>query len=374
MGKLQSAFEAPDMQNGSFLLGRLFSSPIIRGHYKDEKPAVDIKLNGSKNEKRRLISLINTIANNSPTGRKILEAAAEAGYTFGFECQLRSYGFCVPSEKRICLNPISNDAELTTTLVHEARHAQQFTNGVPDKFCTFDIATELKLHRATEADAQAAAAQTALEIRASTKDGTVWNAFERSDGSIARSVYIPPLSASVDSVVAAGDRNMQKAFKGWFKDKQIVDAYEESYLYTHLIGIERQHKAKDKEAYFADRSFEGHKTSAEILNMVCLNDNGKCYFSDNISIMDLTPNMCGICQETRDAADAFFREREQATGKTPDTSYKDLPDRGKLSGALESRLEMMNSLRQKPEKTEILPKKTPLESLAVRIKKVHQGR
>ncbi|MBO4643184.1 MAG: hypothetical protein J5716_01080 [Alphaproteobacteria bacterium] len=374
MGKIRNAFENSNTQEGSFLLGRLFSSPIIRGFYKDEKPAIDIKLEGSRNEKRRLISLINTIANNSPTGRRILETAAEAGFTFGFECQLGSYGFCDPSEKRICLNPVTNDAELTTTLTHEARHAQQYANGVPNKFCAFDVATEIKLRRATEADAQAAAAQTALEIRASTKDEKVWNAFEHSDRLIARSVYRPPLSESLSSVVAASDRNMQNAFEGWFKDKQIINAYEESYLYAHLTNIEKQSKTADKVAYFAHRTFEGHKTSAEILNMVCLNEKGKCYFSDDVSIMDLTPSMCGLCQETRAAADAFFQEREQITGQAPDTSYKDLPDRGRLPNAIETKLAMMNGLRQKPENSGKSTKKTPLKSLVARIKKARQER
>jgi len=336
-------------------LGKVFSSPFVRGFYKDEKPVVDIKVDGNKFEQKRLISIINTIANNSPTGREVLENAAKAGFSVGFENQAGSYGFCNSSEKLIRLNPFKNDAKLTTTLAHEARHAQQHSNGVPSKFCTFDVATELKLRRATEADAQAVATQTALEIRASTQSEKVWKAFENTDGHIAGSVKKPSIFKSLDSVVADRDKNMQDAFKGWFKSWQIIDAYEQGYLYSHLMGAGKHYKPEEQAAYFAEKPFNGHKTSAEILQMVCTTDKGACYFADDLDIMDHDARMCGICKETRSAANMFFREREKVTGQAPDTSYQDLPDRGGLFKALEAMLRTMPGEVKAPTDKKALP-------------------
>lgn len=334
MGKLQNAFEKADTMKETSFLGKVFSSPLIRGFYKDEKPAVEIKLDGNEYERKRLTSIINTIANNSPTGRKILEDAAKAGYSVGFENQPGSYGFCNAEDKVIRLNPFKKDAKLTATLAHEARHAQQHASGIPSAFCTFDVATELKLRRATEADAQAAAAQTALEIRAATQSGKVWNAFQQTDPEIARNVKVPSIFKPVDFVVANSEQTMQDAFKGWFDNWRIIDAYEQGYLYGHLMQAGRYSDPEEAKKLFEEKPFEGHKTSAEILTMVCKTEKGGCYFSDDLDIMDNNGKMCGMCKETRTAADMFFREREKVTGKAPDTSYKDLPDRGGLFNAL----------------------------------------
>ena len=176
MGTLQQTFEKPETVKKPFL-ERLFSSPIVRGFYKNEKPAVDVQIEGTGFERRRMTYMINKIANNSPTGRKILEDVAKAGYSFRFDYTPYCYGTCNPDGKVIRLNDRVRDAKLTTTLVHESRHVQQFMRGVPQVLCTYDVATELKLRRAAEADAQAAAAQTALEIRASTKTGLPTSVF-----------------------------------------------------------------------------------------------------------------------------------------------------------------------------------------------------
>ena len=372
MGKLQQAFEQKDTQSETSFLGRLFSSPLIRGFYKEEKPVVDVKLVGNKNEQLRMTHIINTIANNSPTGRKILEDAAKAGYSFGFETQPGSYGFCCEEDKAIRLNPMKRDAKLVATLAHESRHAQQHTSGIPSEFCTFDVATELKLRRATEADAQAVAAQVALEIRAATQDGKVWNAFQQSDPDITRNVTVPSIFKPVDFVVANSEKTMQDAFKGWFNNWKIIDAYEQGYLYGHLMQAGRYSDPEKAKKLFEEKPFEGHKTSAEILQMVCKTDKGACYFADDLDIMDREPRMCGLCKETRTAADMFFHEREKVTGKKPDTSYQDLPDRGGLFKALEMAIRGMPGEIKVPKAP--VDKKALPPSLVAGLNKLRQGR
>ena len=368
MRVLQQTFEQPDAAESSFL-EKLFSSSFLRGSYKDEKPVIDAKICGSEQEQRRMTSLINTIANNSPTGRQILENAAKAGYSFGFEMQPGSYGFCCEDEKVIRLNPVTRDAKLVATLAHEARHAQQHIRKVPSKFCEFDVATELKLRRATEADAQAAAAQVALEISVATQSKKIWRAFENTDADIARNIENPSSFKSIDDVIANRDKTMQDAFKGWFENWRIVDAYEQGYLYSHMMQVGKCDQ-KEALALFAEKPFNGHKSSAEILQMVCTTDNKKSYFADNLNIMDEDARMCGLCKETRSAADAFFRERKKMTGQPVDTSYQNLPDRGGLFKSMQMALNgMPMSIKLSAEKKTLA---SPLS--VVDMKRMRQGR
>ncbi len=49
---------------------RLYSSPLMRGFYKNEKPEIGFDLTGSNGEQKRLAHLINSIAENSlPVGK-----------------------------------------------------------------------------------------------------------------------------------------------------------------------------------------------------------------------------------------------------------------------------------------------------------------
>ena len=59
MSVLADAFN-PKNREHSFL-SRVFSSPIMRGSYKDEQPEIAFELTGSKAEKKRLAHLINMI-------------------------------------------------------------------------------------------------------------------------------------------------------------------------------------------------------------------------------------------------------------------------------------------------------------------------
>ena len=72
MSKLAKAFAASEKQEerAQSLFNNIFSSPIFRGFYEKENPEVDIKMTGSDLEQKRLTYLINTIAKNSPSGKK----------------------------------------------------------------------------------------------------------------------------------------------------------------------------------------------------------------------------------------------------------------------------------------------------------------
>lgn len=327
MPVLADAFNPKNAEHS--FLSRLFSSPIVRGSYKDEKPEIEIGLVGTKTEKKRLAHLVNTIAKNSPTGRKVLEDAAKAGYSVGFELLAESCGCCNKENKLISLNPCMNDAKLTTTFAHESRHAQQDMRKVNSHFCTYDIATELKLRRAKEADAQAVALQTALEVRAATHDGSAFREFKKAYPEIVAELPLFTKERPLESVVADRDKNMTVAFNSWFDQQAIVSAYENSYLKAHLETIGGKNETEQLHI-FAERPFRGHLSSAQILEQVCQTEDGKCYMGTDRHALD-RPKMCGIAFETKAAADVFFARRERLTGQPKDNSYQELPSRGSLT-------------------------------------------
>ena len=324
MSVLAEAFNSSDNRSFSFL-SRLFSSPVMRGTYKDEKPEIPLNLIGSKSEQKRLAHLVNTVARHSPTGRKVLEDAAKAGYSVGFELLANSCGCCDKELKKITLNPCMNDAKLTTTFTHESRHAQQDMRGINSHFCTYDVATELRLRRAKEADAQAVALQTALEIRAATHDGSAFHEFKNAYPEIVADLPLFTKEKPIEAVVAERDRNMTAAFNGWFDQQAIVSAYEHGYLRAHLESIGYQNETEQLHS-FAERPFRGHLSSVQIVEQVCQTEDGKCYMAADKHALD-NPKMCGIAFETKESADRFFARRERLTGQPRDNSYQGLPSR-----------------------------------------------
>ena len=329
MSVLSDAFTRSDVQRS--FLSRVFSSPLVRGFYNSEKPEIEFDLAGSNSERKRLTHLINSIAKNSPTGKKILQDAATAGYTIGFETMSDSCGSCDKESKTILLNPMMNDAKLTTTLAHESRHAQQNLRGVNSHFCAYDVATEIRLRRATEADAQAAALQTALEIRAATRDGSAFREFKSSYPEIVADLPLFSHEKPLKEVVADRGKNMTIAFCGWFDQDEIVSAYEDGYLRSHLKSVAGKDEMTQMHI-FAERPFNGHLSPVEIVKQVCRTENGECYLANDPHVLN-RPKMCGIMPETKAAADMFFNRRQQMTDRSKDISYRELPERNPRSFA-----------------------------------------
>lgn len=329
MSVLSDAFTRSDVQRS--FLSRVFSSPLVRGRYADEKPEIEFTLTGSKTEQKRQAHLINTIARHSPTGKKVLQDAAAAGYIIGFEMMADSCGSCNKENKTILLNPMMNDAKLITTLAHESRHAQQNLHGVNSHFCTYDVATELRLRRATEADAQAVAVQTALEIRAATHDGSAFREFKSSYPEIVADLPLFSREKPLAEVVADRNKNMTTAFCGWFDQDEIVSAYEDGYLRSHLKSVAGKDEMTQMHI-FAERPFRGHLSPVEIVKQVCRTENGECYLANDPHVLN-RPKMCGIMPETKAAADMFFNRRQQMTDRSKDISYRELPERNPRSFA-----------------------------------------
>lgn len=297
----------------SSVLAKVFSSKLVRGAYPDEKPAVDFQMEGSAQERKRLSSMINRVAKASPFGKTVLETAAKGGYTLAFATSgISVAGSCCEKKKTILLNPFYSDSRLLTTLVHESRHAEQFIHGADSDFGKRTVKSELMYFRAMEADAEAAAAVSAYEMK-ENGDGASWRKFRSESPDMAYSLSAVALNAGRTT-----DRMLAAAFKGWYENKPIKDAYEESYI---VETMDSAMKAKKEAEYPYDRE----ETSSGIVNMVCRGENG-CYFKDNPDVLE-HPDRLDISASTASKAAHFFAVREMRTGMKPDTSFDKLPVR-----------------------------------------------
>ncbi len=292
--------------------------------YPDQKPLVDLGILAvSNNAERRLISLVNTIAESSPFGKAVLQDAADAGYTLAFENQKDSLGFCDPETKMLVLNPKMNDNTLVATLAHEARHAQQFIHGAEGNFGTYNLKCDVMYNRALEADAETAAAVTCHQIKVFGNNAKPWNKFKEDAPVMAENF----LDAMPDAKAPISDKILQKTFNGWYQDEVVVEGYEEGYIQDVMNDA-----MKDRAE--ADLPYKGTISSKEIVNQICLNANGECYWADNPGILE-EPEKLSLCAASVNTADKFFKLREVRTGMKPDTSYKSMPvrDPENLKGA-----------------------------------------
>ena len=302
-------------------LSRAFSSPFLKGDfYPDEKPEVALDLKGSKQEQKRLASLINRIAKSSPLGKSVLEDAAKAGYSLSFEFQLYSYGYCVSKddEKTIVLSPRFSDKKLISALAHEGRHAQQHANGVDNDFGKRNVKSELMYYRAMEADAETVSAATCFEM-SQKGDADPWTDFRWSKPHIAE----PFEYGSKDRI---SDDTLQESFRGWFRNDSMKTMYERAYLLAPMENAMLECKEKDM-------PYDKDVSSAEVLKLFCRKEDKKsCYFQDNLTALD-GRMMTDLSNATVQHADRFFSVRKMRTGQEPDDSYKTLRVRDNIQAA-----------------------------------------
>ena len=275
--------------------------------YPDEKPLVDIQIVGRPGKKcgpadvKRLTHLVNTIAENSPFGRAVLEDAAKAGYTLTMEKQKDTCGFCEAGSAMIVLNPSMDDGLLVATLAHESRHAQQFIRGATAEY------------GALEADAETAAAATCHEIRVNSGNAAPWNSFAEDSVDIAEGF----MNAAPDPESPVTDKMLQGAFEGWYKDVDMMEAYEAD------ITDVMQEMMEDEDFAPYDEKLK----SSDVVNLFCHNAAGKCYWADRPDVLENADKL-SIAPETRDVAEEYFAKREKLTGEKPDPSLNTLKVRG----------------------------------------------
>ena len=276
-----------------------------------EAPLVDFDMDVMPHEAKRMISIINEVAKNSPLGKSVLEQACAAGYKLKFQGMFNAKGATSESGKTISLSTCFSPKSLLSTLVHECRHACQFEKGYHCDFENYDLKSSIMLSRAMEADAQAVAAGACLEYAASTGS---------KEPLAAMNANAAPVVAKVAPFVQKGQKEadgsvLRAAFEGWYDNASIVRAYEVQYQLNPLkkemtSGVKGMHNKS--------------VSSARITNDLCVDANGEKYWAKKPDVLE-SENNIAVSRDTVETADAYFAARHQKMGLPPDESYKNLP-------------------------------------------------
>lgn len=290
-----------------------------------EEPLVKFDLIGdSQEQKNRLSYIVNTVAKGSPFGKKILQEACDAGYTLEMEHMFGALGACEPENKRILLNPSMPNEDLISTLVHEARHAQQDIRAPwKTERGNSEFSTELKLYRAAEADAQAAAVAACYEIKKNTGNNAPYSASADRDALI-----VSGFAAKADSSGKVTPAMLRAAFNGWFEDQPIIEEYERSYLVEEMDAIV-------KSGNFSKMPGGQKISSRQIVETYCTDADGNCYWSTDPDVMEERDKL-SVGSKTRKSAEKFYQARFEKTGREPDQTYEDLKVRDGGISARES--------------------------------------
>lgn len=290
-----------------------------------EEPLIEFDLIGdSQEQKNRLSYIVNTIAKGSPFGKKILQEACDAGYSLAMEHMFGALGACEPENKKILLNPSMPNEDLIATLVHEARHAQQDirapwnTNRGNSEF-----ATELKLYRTAEADAETAAAAACYEIKQNTGNKAPYVSNAERDVLI-----VSAFASQADSSGKVTPAMLRAAFNGWFENQSILEAYEQSYLIDEMDAV-------TKSGNFSKMPGGQKLSSRQIVETYCTDADGNCYWSTDPDVMEDREKL-SVGSKTRKSAEKFYQARLEKTGREIDATYADLKVRDGLISVRES--------------------------------------
>lgn len=152
-------------------------------------------------------------------GRETMETLADLGYKFQFEVG-NFGGMCCSSEKTILLNPNHSNEFLSHVLVHEGRHAIQYSRA-PENAPEFEetkVADIFRMRQAIEADA--CAHQSAFVYECKEIAPEVYKNFKEAD--------YPMLTAYEKEMEASGDEKkaMQASFEAWYDYKYFRDFYD----------------------------------------------------------------------------------------------------------------------------------------------------
>lgn len=291
-----------------------------------EEPLVKFDLIGeSQEQKNRLSHIVNTVAKGSPFGKKILQDACDAGYSLAMEHMFGALGACEPEHKKIMLNPSMPNEDLVSTLVHEARHAQQ---DIRAPWLTergnSEFATELKLYRAAEADAEVAAVAACYEIKQNTGNNAPYSASADRDALI-----VSAFAAQAGSSTKVTSAMLRAAFNGWFEDQPITEEYERSYLVDEMNAVV-------KSGDFSKMKGNQSLSSRQIVETYCTDADGNCYWSTDPDVMEDRDKL-SVGSKTRKAAEKFYQARLEKTGREIDATYADLKVRGGVLSAGEGK-------------------------------------
>lgn len=270
------------------------------------------------NNKQRAVHIINTVAKNSPLGRELLENVAKEGYQVAMFGACGWGGMVCESTKILSLNCCFSDNQLMQIIGHEARHVQQYSNGIDSDCNRYTFKGAVMSHRAKEADAEAASCAVCYEMKQNGVEGP-WKEFEADVPLIAKGF----MAACTDEKAPFTHKMLQGGFEGWYQNEEMVLRYEYGYLRDGGLSYswdERNHP----ETYYIKPI-----TSGQIVETVCRDPAGKCYWSDNPDILE-QPEKLAITESTRKKCEQAFMIRKNAFNLKEDKTYQSLPLREEL--------------------------------------------
>lgn len=179
---------------------------------------------GKKNltpDEQRLQAMIDKACKNSPTAKATIEKALANGMKLKWDTdgcrKINAIGYCIQSDKTVALSADYSEATLISTIIHEARHANQPAE--PDAK-SHDMRTIIQWNRAIEADAMTTQALAAYEMRGTNPE--VWDDFKSHFSFVA--------TPFEEEMKRSGNANnaRQAGFAGWMNSGSYKGGYDES--------------------------------------------------------------------------------------------------------------------------------------------------
>lgn len=273
------------------------------------KLAVPFGLIGTDEEKKRLKGIVNQTS-QSETGKKILEDAAEAGYSISFMNTPGAIAFCNPDKKTIFVGSTFPDDMLIGALAHESRHAGQFARGADFDFEHDTVKSQVILARAMEADAEYATCITAWELK-EQGNKKVYSIFNSTTPVIAREFEKALRNEDSNPALAA--------FKAWYKDDMLKGAYEDAYVVAQYTQLKEEDCA-------GEMKFDTASSAKKITDIICTDKDGKSYFTDDPKTLEEGIYL-DIKEDTMAFLKKFMKERKEAHGLESDKSIESIPTR-----------------------------------------------
>lgn len=275
----------------------------------DQPTLFPIALNGSEEEQAHLKHIVNEMC-RTPSGKKIIEATAKAGYRLLFDQDTIAndqYGYTNCEEKVCALNPENTIEESIVTMAHEMRHATQFEHPITDEINIFTYDTKSNLHfeRIKEADAESYGCMVAWELKEIGRP-QAWNDFCESAPEVAI-----PFERAVEEGRDESDARTQ-AFLGWYENRECVGDYDASHI-------------EELESYPTNVLNKKLKSASaqKIINALCKDDQGNTYFTAEAHLLE-SGKYAAVDAETKKRFEAYFEERSQVKSCIPDMSLSQI--------------------------------------------------
>ena len=181
-----------------------------------------------ENKEKEVFAAILEPVMKTARGRETMETLADLGYKFRFE-NGNFGGMCCSSEKTILLNPNYDSNYIAHVLVHEGRHAIQYSR-TPENAPELEetkVADMLRMRQAIEADACAHQAAFVYECK-----------------TVAPKVYSEYKAGGFPMLTAYEKKAMQASFESWYDYKafrQYYDNYHKD-IVRQLAGCGKDEK------------------------------------------------------------------------------------------------------------------------------------